>query len=276
MRTSTAVIAALLTGALAHGADGAWVSIGPGGGGWLWALAVAPDDAGTVYVGCDVGGVYRSSDHGGAWQPVNAGLGNRYVQAIAVDPSDPRIVYVGTRGGVYKSLDRGEHWQLKRSGWPPMETWAITAPVATVAIDPARSPHILAGVGYPRTGEMPDGRRGGIYESDDAAETWRFIEAPAKLTQAQVYSIVFAPDTPRTVLAATNAGVFRSRDGGTMWEESSSGLRAHPALELAADARRPGVFYVTFADEGSQTGGVAKSTDYGASWRVIRSAQGTD
>jgi len=276
MRTVTVALAMSLSLVPAGAAHAEWVSIGPGGGGWLWSLAVAPDDAGTIYVGCDVGGVYRSSDYGKTWERINSGLGNRYVQALAIDPKAPALVYAGTRGGVYKSTDRGDSWVMKRTGFPATETWGISAPVAAVALDPADGAHVLAGIGEPRTGRLAEGRTGGMYASHDAGETWQLIQAPQSLADSQVYSIVFAPNASATVLAATTAGVFRSEDGGATWAESSAGLPAPTTLEIAADAQRRGTFYATFADEASKTGGVAKSTDDGRSWRVVRSASGRD
>jgi len=247
----------------------AWESLGPGGGGWLWSLAVAPDEQGTIFVGCDVGGVYRSSDHGRTWDMVNTGLTNHYVQAIAVDPKVPSTLYAATRGGVCQSTDRGDHWALKRTGFPAMQTWDVTAPIAAVAVDPSDTSHVLAGVGEPRLGKMKQGLRGGIYVSTDGAESWRFIESPAELTAAQVFSIVFAPAAPKTVLAATDAGIFRSEDGGETWVKSSAGFPGGYAMEIAADAH-PGVFYATFADPEAKVGGVARSDDFGQSWRVVR------
>ncbi|GEM_PF-569549 len=253
-----------------------WHSLGPGGGGWLWSLAVAPDEKGTIYLGCDVGGIYRSDDFGRSWRIINAGLGNTYVAAIAVDPSNPSVVYAGTHGGVYKSTDKGEHWALKRNGFPPIETWGITAPIAALAVDPSDERHILAGIGEPRRRTLPKtAKTAGIFVSYDGAESWHHIDSPAELASAQVYSIVFSPDRPKLILAATTAGVFRSDDGGRSWESSSLGLPDCPVMEIAADAQ-PGLFYVTFYDDEAKTGGVAKSTDWGHTWKVIRSAEGRD
>jgi photosystem II stability/assembly factor-like uncharacterized protein len=253
-----------------------WVSIGPGGGGWLWSLAVAPDETGTVYVGCDVGGVYRSSDHGKTWQIVNQGLQNHYVQAIAFDPVACSIVYAGTRGGVYKSTDRGDQWVMKRNGFPEIETWGVSAPVAAVAVDPTDRTHVLAGIGEPRTGQMKEGQRAGLYCSRDGADSWQFVSEPEELAQARVYSILFDPSSPDLVLAATTGGVFRSEDNGETWAPSSQGLPTLRTLELAADGGQAGVCYVTFADEQSKTGGVALSDDGGRSWRVLTSASERD
>ncbi len=276
MRTALLVVTGLLVSVgTATGAGAAWESLGPGGGGWLWSLAVAPDDSGTIYLGCDVGGIYRSADHGKTWDMLGGSLSNRYVQAVAVDPTDPAVVYAGTRGGVCKSTDRGDHWTLKRTGFPATETWGITAPLAAVAIDPSDTSRVLAGIGEPRTGRLGKGSRGGLAVSHDGAESWRFIETPAELAAAQVFSVVFAPAAPATVLAATDAGVFRSDDSGETWAASADGLPCPRALELAADAR-PGVFYATFADPEAKTGGVARSDSGGRSWRVVRTAQGSE
>jgi photosystem II stability/assembly factor-like uncharacterized protein len=257
-------------------AQAQWTSIGPGGGGWLWSLTVAPDAEGTIYVGCDVGGVYRSRDHGQTWQIINRGLGNCYVAAVAVDPRDPRTVYAGTHGGVHKSTDGGDTWTMQRSGFPEIETWGISAPVSVVAIDPQDSRHVLAGIGEPRSRHMPkEGQRAGIYASHDAAETWEFVAGGTDLAETPVYSIAFAADRPATVLAATALEVYRSDDGGATWAKSSEGLPSAPTWEIAADAK-PGVFYATFADADAKTGGVARSDDYGRTWQVVRSAEERD
>lgn len=267
-----AALMALALAPVASPVCAAWESLGPGGGGWLWSLAVAPDEHGTIFLGCDVGGVYRSTDYGSTWHIINNGLSQYYVQALAVDPTQPMTVYAGTRGGVCKSTDGGETWELRRAGFPPTETWGISAPVAAVALDPTDPTRLLAGIGEPRTGRLGEGTRGGIYLSRDAAETWQFVEEPPELARAQVFSVVFAPAAPGLVLAATDAGAYRSEDAGLTWARSSEGLPEARAMEIAADAA-PGVFYVTFHDPASRTGGVARSDDGGASWRVVREGE---
>jgi len=91
-----------------------WSAIGPGGGGWLSSITVVDDEAHTVYVACDVGGIYKSTDHGDTWEIKNTGLGIYYVQDIAVDPVNPSTIYAGTRGGIYKSTNGGDLWTAKR------------------------------------------------------------------------------------------------------------------------------------------------------------------
>jgi len=80
-----------------------WKPAGPGGGGWISAITVTNDPLYTIYVGFDVGGVYKSTDPEENWKPVNDGLGVLYFNALAVDPSDPSVIYAGSSGnGIYK------------------------------------------------------------------------------------------------------------------------------------------------------------------------------
>jgi photosystem II stability/assembly factor-like uncharacterized protein len=251
------------------GAHAQWESIGPGGGGWLWSAAVAPDDAGTIFIGCDVGGIYRSRDHGGSWRIMNDGLANYYVEALAVDPRNPQTVYAATRGGVHKSTDGGDHWTPMRTGFPPTETWGRTAPVACIAVNPADTRVLLAGVGDPRNPGSRSGDREGLYVSRDGAESWEFITQPPELAKAQVYAALFHPANPTLAVVATNAGVFRSTDGGATWAAANDGLPVRCCWGVGATAGEPGVVYLTFADTGARTGGVARSDDGARTWRVI-------
>ena len=64
-----------------------------------------------LYAGSE-GGVYKSVDEGAHWIPCVAGLSDRLVRALVLDPDRPHILYAGTRGGrVYKSSDSGDHWR---------------------------------------------------------------------------------------------------------------------------------------------------------------------
>ena len=114
-----------------------WKSIGPGGGGWLTALAFSPPN--TIFAGCDVGGVYRSDDWGHTWRIVNEGLTNYNVNAILVDPLDANVIYLGTLGGVFISTDRGDTWEAKRNGFPAISPWSFSAPISTLALAPVKN-----------------------------------------------------------------------------------------------------------------------------------------
>ena len=67
-------------------------------GGDIRALAIDPVTPATLYAGTYSGGVFKSTNGGGSWSAVNAGLGNSNVQALAIDPVTPATLYAGTRG----------------------------------------------------------------------------------------------------------------------------------------------------------------------------------
>ena len=115
-----------------------------------------------VYVGAarasqkTVGGIYRRADGDDRWTHLTQGLPEvNQVQAITIHPTNPEVVYLGTRSGPYRSTDRGEHWE--RLGFPDdgTEVWSIL-------VHPT-NPRILF------AGTSPVG----VFRSDDGGDTWR-------------------------------------------------------------------------------------------------------
>src|SRR5262249_12035874 len=99
-----------------------WRDIGPTRAGRARALAGVPSRANVCYAGFDNGGVWRSTDYGANWVPIFDGQSTGSIGAIAVAPSNPDIIYVGSGAGiirpdlaigdgVYKSTDAGRTWQ---------------------------------------------------------------------------------------------------------------------------------------------------------------------
>src|SRR5215467_12899110 len=98
-----------------------WRSIGPYRGGRALAVAGIPGDSETFYFGAVAGGVWKTTDGGATWEPLTDGTAISSVGALAVAPSDHKVIYVGTgeaapRGnmtygdGVYRSADGGKTW----------------------------------------------------------------------------------------------------------------------------------------------------------------------
>ncbi len=81
-------------------------------------IAIDPSDPDNVYAGRRTGGIIKSSDGGDTWMRANTGLTNRTVSAIAIDPTDPRILFVSTRGGVFISRESGASWRPYDRGLP--------------------------------------------------------------------------------------------------------------------------------------------------------------
>ena len=135
-------------------ADIAWTNVGPGGGGWIQAIACDPRDPDTIYLGCDVGGFYISRDAGRSWHIQNEGLNNYFVECIAVHPADSKILLLGMEGGIFKSIDQGRTWAWKRRGLPPPERYSYSArsgPCASIRAGRTSSSPASAGRDGPRT-----------------------------------------------------------------------------------------------------------------------------
>jgi len=257
-----------------------WSPIGPGGGGWLTTITVVDDAAHTVYVGCDVGGIYKSTDQGHSWQIKNNGISTYYVEDIAYDPQNPTTLYVATRGGIFKSTNGAESWELKRAGFPEESPYHFSAPVSDIVVDPSSPNIVYAGIGVPREGyELGSHHwhetdvKGAIYKSEDFGEHWRLIQKTGIDLSAMVYSLVIAPhpsNTPATLYAATSEGVYKSIDSGETWIEKNDGLPWDKrAMTLVINPNNSSILYVTiWATSGSKTwaGGVYKSSDGGNSW----------
>jgi len=103
-----------------------WRLIGPHRGGRVLAVAGLPGDPATFYFGAVDGGVWRTTNAGVTWEPLFDRQQIASVGALAVAPSDPKVIYIGTGeasirsditygAGVYKSTDGGDHWQLMDS-----------------------------------------------------------------------------------------------------------------------------------------------------------------
>jgi photosystem II stability/assembly factor-like uncharacterized protein len=167
-------------------------------------------------------GVYKSTDSGRSWRPVNGGLEStsQTVLSLAVHPTNADIVYIGLLDkGVYKSTDGGTAWRPSSQGLRPTE-------IRSLAIDSTTPNTIYAGAG-----------QGGVWKSVDAGASWKQISAGMP-PEANVRALVVDPVHSATVYAADlQSGVYRSTDGGATWTAINNGLRnrAVNALSLTPD-----------------------------------------
>jgi len=228
-----------------------WQQCGWGGGGFYWACAFHPSRDGVIYVGGDVGGVYKTEDKGRHWRFVNNGLADYAVYSLAVDRSSPDTVYAGTVSGVCKSTGAGEHWQfLEQTGRGAL---AITSErgvsVRNIAVDPSDSRTLYAGT--------PDGR---ILQSRDGGRSWRKVYESAEA--GSISCMALADSDPRLLLAAsTSSGVLRSDDAGQTWTAVGTPKDARSVAIAQADAN---IMYAACGRDG-----VWKSIDRGKSWASV-------
>ncbi len=235
-----------------------WVPIGGPDGGVVNVIAFDPRDPGTVYAGLDGGGVYKSADGGLSWRTSNTGLRRRDVMAIAIHPTNPRILYVGTSGGVYQSRDGGGTWSPVNEG--------IDEPVImSLAIHP-RSPDIVYA-----------GTMKGIYRSVNGGAGWERLHGGLP-HHAHVHGFILdagqattpsLDQRPSEILyvALEGDGVYQSIDRGDRWYPVNRGLDSLDIRALAQDPEVPSILYA-----GGLNGKIYKSTDGGDHWTWVNRA----
>ncbi|HZO22186.1 MAG TPA: hypothetical protein VFB37_06735 [Steroidobacteraceae bacterium] len=257
-----------------------WRSIGPFRGGRVLAVTGVPGQPNHFYFGSVNGGVWETRDAGRTWSPIfdSAPVGS--IGALAVAPSDPRILYAGTGeadmrsdiaqgAGMYRSADSGQTWQA--IGLEDSQQ------IGRILVDPSNPDVILvAALGHPYgANEMR-----GVYRSLDAGKTWSrtlyrdantgAIDLAAepgslKIVYAALWQTRRPPWSVYPPSSGPGSGLFKSLDGGQTWTAlAGQGLPANPGrIGLAiARSRAQTVYALIDASEG----GLYRSDDAGASW----------
>ena len=210
--------------------------VGPFAGGRVSRACGVPGDPLTYYAATASGGVWKSADGGLTWKPVFDDQPTSSIGSVAVAPSDPSVVYVGTgeaniRGnvapgaGVFKSTDAGKTWQ---------HVWKQVGQIGTMAVHPKNPDIAYAAVLGHAFG--PNAERG-LYRTTDGGKTWQ--QVLAKDADTGCSDVALDPSNPRVVFAGfwqtrrkpwemTSGGpgsdLFVSRDGGDTWKSLKTGL----------------------------------------------------
>ena len=213
------------------------------------ALVSQPDPQ--VVFAATSAGIFKSSSGGSSWNTA-LGVTSRAVAALAQDPSDPLVVYMGESDNrqVHRTLDGGATWTTHNSGLGPNAT------IFSLTVD-------TAGVVYAGAGT------GGVYKSLDQGASW--TQASNGLPSASVYALV-ATNTPAAVLyAGTTNGLFRSADGAASWQPLTSGISGF-VRSIAVDPSDPSVVYAVVLGTGF---GAYKSVNGGDSWTRLTLSLGS-
>jgi photosystem II stability/assembly factor-like uncharacterized protein len=258
-----------------------WRMIGPHRGGRTVAVSGVEGQPNVYYFGGVGGGVWKTTNSGVTWEPIFDSQPISSIGALAVAPSNPNVIYVGTGeadfrsnltygNGVYKSTDGGRTW--KNIGLAPSQH------ISRVAIDP-RNPDVVF-VAAMGSAYGPGAERG-VFRSADGGATWQKVLFKDENTGA--IDITFDPDNPQTMWAAlvhdqrppwsayppvtTNGAIFKSTDGGATWSPVTGGGLpegdwGRVGLAVARGTHGQRVYALIDTKEG----GLFKSDDGGLTW----------
>ncbi len=269
----------------------------------IGAIAVAPSDVKTIYVGSgepdmrsDIAygnGMYKSTDAGKTWTHI--GLDDtRQIGAVAIDPRDANVVYVAALGhqygpnaerGVFKTTDGGKTWS--RVLYKDEDTGAIS-----LAMDPQHPDTLYAALWQTRrppwnTYPPSNGPGSGLYKTTDGGKTWSQLTSglPAKVGRI---GLAIAPSNPARVYAQVDTsanleqgGVYRSDDGGATWTHEAGGAAQRRIWQrgwyfsgITVDTKNPDVVYVmdtaTYrSDDGGKTFNAIKGSPGGDDYHTL-------
>ena len=255
-------------------------SIGPAAGGRVSRVAGVPGDPSTYYAATASGGVWKSTDGGITWKPVFDDQPISSIGSIAVSPSDPNIVYVGSgeaniRGnvaagnGIYKSTDAGKNWT---------HVWKQEGQIGTMVVHPSNPDVAFAAVLGHAFGPNPER---GVYRTRDGGRTWQQVLKKDADTGAS--DVAMDPSNPSVLFAGLwqarrkpwelisggpGSGLYVSRDGGDTWKPlTEKGLPDGPWGKVGvavapSDGRR------VYALIEAEKGGLFKSDDGGDTWEL--------
>jgi photosystem II stability/assembly factor-like uncharacterized protein len=258
-----------------------WRLVGPFRGGRAITATGVPGSPDLFYFGAVGGGVWKSENAGRTWEPIFDSQPVASIGAIAVAPSDPNVLYVGSGeadmrsdisygNGMYRSADAGRSWA--RIGL------SDTRQIGRILVDP-KDPNLVfvAALGH---GYGPNSERG-VFRSRDGGKSWTRVLFKDENTGA--IDLASDPGNPKTILAALwqtrrppwnvyppsngpGSGLYRSTDGGETWKPVVDGLPTEKLgrIRLAFALSQPGRAY---AIVDAKEGGLFVSEDAGVSWK---------
>jgi photosystem II stability/assembly factor-like uncharacterized protein len=262
-----------------------WRMIGPFRGGRTVGASGVPGRPNVFFIGVNNGGVWKTTDYGRVWRPVFDDQPTGSIGALAVAPSNPDTIYVGsgeglqrpdlsTGDGIYRSDDGGRTWIHLglRDGQQ----------IAALAVDPRRTDRLFAAVlGHPYGAN--DER--GLFCSQDGGASWKRVLFRDADTGA--VAVAIDPSRPDVVYASLwaarqapwengqwqgpGSGLFKSTDGGATWRPLTKGLPDHAQgfgrIGFDISRSRPDCLYAMV--DAREQSGLYRSDDAGESWRRV-------
>ena len=263
-----------------------WRMIGPTRGGRALAATGVRGQPSTFYFGSVGGGVWKTTDAGRVWTPIFDREPIASIGAIAVAPSDPNVIYVGSGeadmrsdisygNGMYKSVDAGSTWT--HIGLE--DSWQI----GRILVDPHNADVVFAaalGHAYAANAQR------GVFRSTDGGKTWARVLFKDENTGA--IDLAFDPRDSRIIYAALwqtrrppwnvypppngpGSGLYKSTDGGNYWQQlAGRGLPSEGLgrMGIAVAPTEPDRVYLLVD---AKQGGVYRSDDAGRNWKLADS-----
>jgi len=262
-----------------------WRMIGPHRGGRTVGAVGVPQEPNVFYIGVNNGGVWKTTDYGRTWFPIFDDQPTGSIGDIAVAPSNPNIIYVGSGEGIqrpdlsvgngmYKSEDAGKTWA--HLGLDDAQQ------IGGLAIDPNNENRVFVAVlGHPYG---PNTTRG-VYRSLNGGKTWERVLYKDENTGA--VQVAIDPKNPNIIYAdmwagrqgpwengswdGKESGLYKSIDGGATWKKLTNGLptvqQGLGRIGFCIAPTDPNRLYAT-VDAGKE-GGMYRSDDGGENWRSI-------
>ncbi len=287
-----------------------WRDVGPMRGGRSFAVAGVPSQVDTFYMGSVGGGVWKTENDGRTWTPISdQGIPIGSIGAIAVAPSNPDIVYVGTGEpdvraqisygiGIFKSTDAGKTWTHMG-----LEN---TRRIGRIVVDPNDPNRVYVAA----LGDIYDSNpERGVYRSTDGGAHWKKVLFNASdPTNVGAIDIAIDAKNPRVLYASlwatrrppwsvyapsymAGSGLYKSTDGGDRWTKLTGGLPDDDfvgKIGIAIAPSNPNRVWAVIDDVGAAVapplregpeehkkpaltpkGGVYLSDDAGATWRLV-------
>ena len=289
-----------------------WRDTGPMRGGRSFGVAGVPSEPDTFYFGSVGGGVWKTENAGRTWTPISdQGIPIGSIGAVAVAPSDPNIVYVGTGEpdirsqhsygiGMFKSIDAGKTWAhigLEK-----------TSQIGRVVVDPTNPNRVYVAA----LGHVYDANpERGVYRSTDGGAHWKKVLFHASdPDDVGAIDIAIDPKDPKVLYASLwatrrppwavyapsympGSGLYKSTDGGDHWKQLTGGLPDDQfvgKIGISVSPSNPKRLWAVVDDLGASVapplrfsaeapktpapkpkGGVYISDDAGATWRLVNS-----
>ncbi len=254
-------------------------------------IVTAPDDPGTWYVAVGSGGIWKTENAGTTWRSIFEGQGSYSIGCLAIDPSNPRTIWVGTGenvsgrhvgygDGVYRSRDGGQTWEHRGL--------AASEHIGRIVVHPDDPDVVFVAAQGPL---WSAGGERGVFVTRDGGDTWEKVLGGGEYTGAG--EVHMDPRDPDVLYATTwqrfrdvallvdggpETGIHKSTDGGRTWRRLETGLPGEDMgkIGLAISPQNPDVVYAAI-ELGRRKGGFWRSDDGGESWqkRSDKVARGT-